>query len=319
MSMIGNTIGEKLKNQRIKLKLTLSIAANETKIREDSLRQLEENDFSKFTSHLYTKGFIRNYAKYLKLDPVPLIAIYKRDYEVQTTTRVNLAKPPKQHQKPHQKEVLLPSITLTSRKLTVAIALIIFATLGVLLLQVVKNAFTAPELRILTPVEAFAGETKKLSYSGSTMIISGETAPFTVIRINEEVVPLKQGFIFESTPYPITSDRSIFLVTATSQLGVQSTIKIELEKENMDINYHQLEALVLVKTTPIYIQIRADNITAYNDFVLPGKELIIEAESSLEIETPDFSELTLTINGQIFQLTKELERFDYVDGIVVQR
>lgn len=317
--MIGTTIGEKLKNQRLKLKLTLSIAANETKIREDTLRQLEENDFTKFTSHLYTKGFIRNYAKYLNLDPAPLIAIYKRDYEIQTASRVNLTKPTKVHDEPRPKEASQPPITLTSRKFTIAIALVVCALLGVLLVQVVKNAFTAPDLKIVTPIEAFTGETKKVIYNDSTMIISGETSPFSVIRINEEIIPLKQGFIFESPPYPITSERNVFLITATSQLGVQSSLKLELEKENTQTDYTKLEALLLVKTNPIYLQIKADNVIAYNDFVLPGKELTVEAEAVLEIETPDFNELTLTINGQIFQLHKEVEVFEYVNSAVVQR
>jgi cytoskeletal protein RodZ len=47
-------------------------AATETRIRRDYLVALENDDFS-FQAPVYVKGFLVNYARYLRLDPDPLV------------------------------------------------------------------------------------------------------------------------------------------------------------------------------------------------------------------------------------------------------
>ncbi|MCL5292042.1 MAG: DUF4115 domain-containing protein [Actinobacteria bacterium] len=51
-----------------------------TKIRARYLSALEQNDFAAVPGDVYAKGFIRTYAKYLGLDPEPLIHQYSMEY-----------------------------------------------------------------------------------------------------------------------------------------------------------------------------------------------------------------------------------------------
>ena len=62
------TIGERLEDARKRKGISLREAAEATKIRSDFLSKIEQNKFDFELPEIYKRGFIRNYARYLKLD-----------------------------------------------------------------------------------------------------------------------------------------------------------------------------------------------------------------------------------------------------------
>lgn len=77
------SIGERLQEARKRRGATLEAAANDTKIREEYLQMLEENDGRDIPlDAIYVRGFIRNYAKFLRMDSAKLLA----DYDAQEPT-----------------------------------------------------------------------------------------------------------------------------------------------------------------------------------------------------------------------------------------
>lgn len=75
------TVGEFLKEERVKKKLTLEQAERTTKIRAKFLDALEKNQFEKLPDPAFTKGFIRNYAIFLGLSPSDAMAFYRRQVD----------------------------------------------------------------------------------------------------------------------------------------------------------------------------------------------------------------------------------------------
>lgn len=75
--------------------ITLSEAAETTKIGVNYLTALEEDKISEFASLAYLKGFLRIYANYLGLNPEDMLRIYERLYDppVQTSTVTDEAEP----------------------------------------------------------------------------------------------------------------------------------------------------------------------------------------------------------------------------------
>jgi cytoskeletal protein RodZ len=69
-------IGEVLKTNRERLGLDLKTMAHDLKIQYEHLRALEDNNFEKLPPDVYTKGYIREYARVLNVDPEPLIHEY---------------------------------------------------------------------------------------------------------------------------------------------------------------------------------------------------------------------------------------------------
>ncbi len=73
------SLGEILRAQRERKGIVLAQAADDTRIRLKFLRALEDGDHNALPGAVYTKGFLRNYAEYLDLDPQDLVAVYNAE------------------------------------------------------------------------------------------------------------------------------------------------------------------------------------------------------------------------------------------------
>jgi cytoskeleton protein RodZ len=69
-------LGEMLKSAREAQGLSLEDAAQATHIRQHLLLAMEAENFKKFPSPVIARGMIRNYAKFLRLDPIEALTLY---------------------------------------------------------------------------------------------------------------------------------------------------------------------------------------------------------------------------------------------------
>jgi cytoskeletal protein RodZ len=74
-------IGETLRTTRRQQGVALSDAVAQTRVRESYLTALEEENFAVLGGHVYAKGFLRSYARFLGLDPEPLVEAYRAEHE----------------------------------------------------------------------------------------------------------------------------------------------------------------------------------------------------------------------------------------------
>lgn len=74
-------IGDTLRAARRQQGRTLADAAAETRVRETYLAALEEEDFAAVGGDVYVKGFLRSYARYLGIDPNPLLDRFRSEHE----------------------------------------------------------------------------------------------------------------------------------------------------------------------------------------------------------------------------------------------
>lgn len=70
------SIGERLEEARKRKGISLREAAEATKIRSDFLGHIESDQFDFDLPEIYKRGFLKNYARYLKLDADKMIADY---------------------------------------------------------------------------------------------------------------------------------------------------------------------------------------------------------------------------------------------------
>src|SRR4030088_2526730 len=71
------TFGEVLAAKRGERGLTIEQAAAATRIRAHYLSALESNELERLAAPVYAKGHLRTYARYLGLDPEPLVAMMR--------------------------------------------------------------------------------------------------------------------------------------------------------------------------------------------------------------------------------------------------
>ncbi len=72
-------VGQLLKAERLKQKLTLEQAALVTKISKTNLKAIEEANEKKLPSKSYLRGFVASYGRYLKVDAEELMTIFAEE------------------------------------------------------------------------------------------------------------------------------------------------------------------------------------------------------------------------------------------------
>ena len=68
------TVGEQLRAERERQKLTVHQVADATNIKTDHIRAIEASEWGVFAAPVYIRGFARNYSRYLRLDDQALVA-----------------------------------------------------------------------------------------------------------------------------------------------------------------------------------------------------------------------------------------------------
>jgi cytoskeleton protein RodZ len=82
-------MGAYLHSARRRRRVSVERAAEDTKIRADYLMRMESDEFD-FLAPAYVRGFLKTYAKYLRVDPDPLIHEYERRYAVRSLDTAHL-------------------------------------------------------------------------------------------------------------------------------------------------------------------------------------------------------------------------------------
>ncbi|MCA9386057.1 helix-turn-helix domain-containing protein [Candidatus Dojkabacteria bacterium] len=72
-------VGEKLRQKRKELGKSLLDVEVETKIKQKYIKALEEGAYEVFPAEVYIKGFLKNYAKFLELNPELILKLYRRE------------------------------------------------------------------------------------------------------------------------------------------------------------------------------------------------------------------------------------------------
>ena len=79
--MSKETVGEYLKREREIRQISIQDVAEGTKISLASLRLIEENRFDELPAEVFVRGFVRNYAKYIGIDPEEVIKLLEEDFK----------------------------------------------------------------------------------------------------------------------------------------------------------------------------------------------------------------------------------------------
>ena len=148
-------------------------AERDTKIRARYLAALERGEYKELPGDVYTKGFLRNYALYLALDPDEVVAQWRRERGDGAPTRVSLNVP---------KPIAQPRPGLQFSPGVVVAALLTILIVGVgawLGVQVMRFA-KPPTLAVTSPREA----TLALDSSATTFDFAGTSIPGATISVD---------------------------------------------------------------------------------------------------------------------------------------
>jgi len=166
------SLPERLYAARERKGVDLYRAERDTKIRARYLAALERGEYGELPGDVYTKGFLRNYALYLSLDPEEVIGQWRRE-------RGNVAPPktvltiPKPIAQPRPGLQFSPGIVIA------ALLTVLIVAIGVWLgIQVMRFA-KPPTLEVTNPREA----TVQLTQDATSFTLEGTSIPGASISV----------------------------------------------------------------------------------------------------------------------------------------
>ncbi|MGH2697699.1 MAG: helix-turn-helix domain-containing protein [Actinomycetota bacterium] len=127
--MSENSMGAYLRDARRRRRVSIDRAAEQTRIRPDYLMRMESDEFD-FLAPAYVRGFLRTYARFLRVNEDPLIQEFDRKYgrgkaDTSTITALN----DRARRVPRQRR---PLNSWTVAALLAAFALVALAVVGVI-------------------------------------------------------------------------------------------------------------------------------------------------------------------------------------------
>jgi cytoskeletal protein RodZ len=181
-------VGETLQAARERKGVDLYRAERDTKIRLRYLAALEDSDYDELPAPVYVKGFLRNYAIYLGLDPDEVLDRWHEEMEqMRTATRVAVAPPPMPLVEPGGRRVTItPAMFVAGLVLMAVVAFVGY--LGIQFLrfaQVTPIALTYPADRI-SQIDAESIVLEGTSGPGSLVTITGSASALYNATANDE-------------------------------------------------------------------------------------------------------------------------------------
>ncbi|MBI2776058.1 MAG: helix-turn-helix domain-containing protein [Chloroflexi bacterium] len=170
---LGPALPDRLAAARERKGVDLQRAERDTKIRARYLAALERGDYRELPGAVYTKGFLRNYAVYLGLDPDDVLRQWRRERGDQAQTETVIVAP--------------RPILETPRPLAFSPSIVVAAlmTFGVILfgaylaLQVLRFA-KPPTLAVTSPISAVVD----VAETSTTFRLAGTATPGATVTVS---------------------------------------------------------------------------------------------------------------------------------------
>lgn len=207
------TVGEILKQARLKKNLSLEEVEKITKIRKKYLLAFEENDLKKLPSFTFSRGLLKNYSDYLGLPSKELIAIYRR----QTNEEEYIDLLPKETLKDYGKLYFRWTSVLGA---VFSVFLIFFFYL----FPRFPFFWGKPYLKILSP-------RNNLVLKNEVLEIKGKTEPGMVLLINNQEVTVQENGNF-ITKVKLKEGENRILVIAKDKKGKENRKEIKVYYRN---------------------------------------------------------------------------------------
>jgi cytoskeletal protein RodZ len=166
-------VGETLQLARERKGVDLFRAERDTKIRLRYLSALEDSDYDELPAAVYTKGFLRNYAIYLGLDPDELLERWREEMDaLRAAEHVAVAPPPQPLIEPGGRRLTLTPAMLVAGLVVV----VIVAFVGYIGFQLLRYAQTTP-IALTNPTNVVS------EVDSQSIVLAGTAAPGAAIVI----------------------------------------------------------------------------------------------------------------------------------------
>lgn len=209
------TLGKILKETRLSLGLSLQKCSRVLKIQQKYLERLERGLYDKLPADVYTKNFVKKYARLLKLDAEQIIPYYHRERELDERLRTQKISP---------RPLRSARFTITPKSLILFVLSLFFLfTAGYIFYQLMK-LIGGPFIVLVHPSEDMTTASDKIE-------ITGKTDPSAYLTINGQAVNLEGDGNFREI-LSLQPNLNIIRLEAVNRFGKKTTKIRQIIKEN---------------------------------------------------------------------------------------
>ncbi|MCA9397654.1 helix-turn-helix domain-containing protein [candidate division WWE3 bacterium] len=212
------TVGDILRDERLKQKKTLEQISEITKIRPSILDHIEKSQYEYLPGKTYIQGFVRSYAQALNMDIDKALAFFRREYGLQES----------EGRTPPQPIPNKTSFVITPGKIFMAIgSLFLVGFLAFLIWQ--YQQFAGKPLLIVNYPPA------QTVVQRPFVNVSGQTDTGAIVTINGEQVPVSQDGNFQVT-IELQQGINTLEIKAQNNVGKETVIErdVQVTLENED-------------------------------------------------------------------------------------
>jgi cytoskeleton protein RodZ len=230
-------LGDTLRERRVSLGISLDTAEADTKIRGRLIQALEEGDYLKLPNPGYVRGYVSSYARYLELDPIPLLAMYRAETGAGRFHEINI--PEHTVTDRHEQHAVPWRVAVIA---AVIVALVAIA--GWVAYRALREPTTPPPIPSTSATDASAGAQQTQT----------QNAPFTVsIRVAPNSASTLKATVDGSNAYNGTlaaGQTKTFQVTKSVVLIIGRPSRVTVARDGKKVT--------LPGTTPATVTLKAD-------------------------------------------------------------
>ena len=295
----SKTLGEKLKKLREELRVPLEEISRSIKVRAEYLEKIEKEEFDKLPPDVYVKGFLKNYAIFLGVDPQRVIDQYEKERGIQSNLKTGFLP------KIKKRKFSFPNITITPKSFSLVTIFILFTVCLLYFYSELEKFSRDPRLVIVYPFS-------DISINNNSIDVIGITDKDNKIVINDQPVMVDEKGEFKE---------KIGLQNGINNINIKSINKfgkINEKSYNVSANYEVIVAgeknwenrpdkeelfdkkLVLeisAKDTPIWVAIKIDDGEIKSETLLPNAVQTYEAKEKISITSGKANKTFIKING----------------------
>lgn len=292
------TPGEILKDKRNEIGKTIFEVAQETRILEKYIKQIEANQFDQFDSPVFARGFIKIYAQYLNLDQDKVLALFRRTSKG-LEEKDNKKKKRWFNNLDNSKNV---------KNILIAVTAVLFIIFGAFIYTQLYLYQLQPKLEVFTPVNGLVTEQESIK-------VEGLTNEKNKVVINGNEIENRNGSF--STDYKLTLGENVITVISENRRNVnkitQNVIKVQYNKpaENTEVPevpiLKSFNITVKVKSEASWVRLIIDQKQKIAQILNPNYSGKFKVASDFELVTgrPDMTEIY--VNNEKKSLTNDTE------------
>jgi len=301
----SETLGEKLSKKRVSLGYEIKDVERSIRIRSKHVEYIENSEWDKLPPDVYVRGFLRSYARFLRLDPEKVVTIYLKEKGLTENVKKLATKTD------------IPKSRLSAPKIIITPKRLIFLSTG--LIGVIIVSYIVWQITILTapPKLSLVSPSDNIKVEDDAVIVEGKTDAGSNVFVNDVPIGVSpDGYFKESVS--LQDGVNLIKISAKNRLdkeyGVTRTIVAELPDiatPATAIDDLSMKITIGPKAATLLIRLDGKALSDKEALMLAGATQTLRAKSSITISTSNGGSVKIELNGKdLGLLGKDGERVE---------